>query len=152
MLTKPSAEVFRATSAKVTTPSTNAMTAGWRNRYLAPVYALTIAFVVTLLLGAVLDNSGTASTESTVKIQFVLADTKKPAVDLKDQPVQLSFPDGVTKVGVNGELLVSSSAPFSVCVLLPEGWTSPDGNLQMRTGFTCWSSVQPGVSLTVKKP
>lgn len=109
---------------------------GLRNRWLAPVYALVIAFLAVLLLGAVAREPDVPP-PSTVAVQFVPnlpegTQVKVLAANASDHTVN---GQGRVDVGTSGK-------PFTVCVQLPAKWSAPAPAARFGD-YACWPPVDP---------
>jgi hypothetical protein len=141
-----------------------AMADGWRNRYMAPFYALAISFVLVLLLGLTLP--GKASTDeppdptTPVPTQPKEPDRAKGIVFSEEKfPLTSAVVlwGGETKVVMSLDELekLRPTEPVTVCAQMPRGWSAvdvatPDNKL------VCWGPIKPEadeyVELAVQKP
>ena len=127
------------------------MADGWRTRYVAPVYALVISFVVVLLLGMAFatDDGTNKAAPATPTIGFV------PAGFPARSAVLVS---GGRQVPIKDQKALESlkpAAPFQICAVLDPGWTTSNGVKLPKSDFTCWGPFDPDargdVELKVRK-
>lgn len=117
------------------------MTGGWRNRFMAPVYALVISFVLVAILGTVLNDP--------MQITFTI-----PKGELKKQEnVHV-----VVKTAVGGTELADERLDGSreipllntdkhIAICLPrewaaEGWPNKNSGAPKYPELTCWKKPQ----------
>lgn len=111
-----------------------AMADGWRNRFLAPVYALVISFGFAFILGFALDDL--------TRIRFVNAgpsgSSQLPEV-FEGFQVQVKPIDNESrKVGRSGELtLPTPDGEIEICTTLPAGWSAKGAEVDKATGVSC---------------
>jgi hypothetical protein len=113
----------------------------WRNRYLAPVYALVIGFVVVALLGAA---TGGKSTSTGGTISF--GDTSGKVDRLAGTKVEIFAVGGHQTGSIDDEGTVSVPIPntrFTMCVFFPRGWTASDSTKLFGSPGTCWGPMDP---------
>ncbi|MGH3930335.1 MAG: hypothetical protein ACRDTF_10205 [Pseudonocardiaceae bacterium] len=115
------------------------MTDGWRNRFLAPVYALVISFGFAFVLGVALDDltrvrfvsaeqGGSSQLPEEFK-NFQVQVEVKP-IDDKNQPSRM--------VGRSGEFTLSTpDEEIQICTTLPAGWSAKDAKVDKTTGVSC---------------
>jgi hypothetical protein len=117
------------------------MADGWRNRFMAPVYALVISFglVFIFIMGAALNDR--------TRIQFTIDGQNAPSelpqevresrvgVEVADDKRQL---DG-GQLNQSGEFtLWTPDEDIRICMKLPQGWSAVDPKVTVVSGTTCW--------------
>ena len=128
------------------------MADGWRNRYLAPVYALVISFVIVLVAGLLALPKTSAgeppnpqpTTAPQANIRFLVSRTNTPATKLNGTTVELFGGDPLTReVNEKGELsLPVPKTRFTICANLPDDW-SANSRKPSDSTFTCWGPFEP---------
>lgn len=126
------------------------MTDGWRNRYMAPFYALIISFALVLLLGTVLEKSTAgppAEPKSTPTTQAPPDDpaTARPEVvfvgakRFPGEELTLVHGDEQTALGDLGDLPeLPIDDRYAICAILDNGWVAVDAVQVPRSRFSCW--------------
>ncbi len=138
-----------------------AMADWWRNRYMAPVYALMISFVIVLLVGFAVHSSQpgqatpnpppAAPGQSVNKIQFKAAVANVHLVELADTEVELfGEVHRTATMDQNGELSAPApDKPFVICADLPPGWSAKNAQKSEQSRYTCWGPFNPGSDVTL---
>jgi hypothetical protein len=112
------------------------MVDGWRNRFLAPVYALVISFGFAFILGAALDDL--------TRVRFVIAEQSgsNPLPEefknfrVRVKPIDNTKP--ARKIGRSGEFTLSTpDEEIRICTTLPPGWSAKDATVDKATGVSC---------------
>jgi len=128
------------------------MAGAWRNRYLAPFYALAISFVLVLLLGFTLDEPEPPpqpkQPEPESSIAFSSAEDKFPV-----RSAIVSWGDEKHTVKSLAELeRLKTNEPVFVCAQLDKGW-EPLGRAEKLGTTTCWGPLEPrkpGADITIR--
>jgi hypothetical protein len=119
----------------------------WRNRYLAPVYALIIGFVVVALLGAAVGDRSSPSSPPPGPGKIVFMATVGDITELKGVKVEV-----IADTNQSGRLDAQGTVPvtipgvlFTVCAALPQNWATVQGK-ETKRGY-CWGPLDPAVDV-----
>jgi len=128
---------------------------GWRNRYMAPFYALIISFALVLLLGSVLKKdtpTGSATSASTTRPPTTEPPTTQPqgtfsAKDSKGFPgsdLTLVYDDQMKQFRDLGKIpAVPLDEKYAICAVLDDGWTAVDAMRAPDSEYSCWGPFDP---------
>lgn len=111
------------------------MADGWRNRFMAPVYALVISFGFVVILGAALNDP--------TRISFVIAGQSGlpeafQGFQVRVETVAGKRPLADEHVGRSGEFtLPTPDEEIRICTTLPEGWSTKDATLDVASRVSC---------------
>jgi hypothetical protein len=124
------------------------MADGWRDRLMAPLYALAITFAIVLITGMVLSKPALPSTPPPPKnLALVQITVDGQRGGLPDSvPVRVELADGTraadVRLGRSGELtLLVPDENARVCVRLPKGWVG-GAERGATAGDFCWSLTE----------
>jgi len=130
------------------------MAGAWRNRYLAPFYALAISFVLVLLLGFTLEPPEPppppVRPDPESSITFSAADefpVKSAIVSWGDEQHNVESPAELARLKTN--------EPVFVCAQLDKGWEAVGAD--KLGAITCWGPLEPrepgaDITIRVKEP
>lgn len=107
------------------------MADGWRNRYMAPFYALAISFVLVLLVGFTLD----APEASKIKFSDDTFPVTGAVVVADDEVTVLDKAADLKSLEIDEQ--------FVVCGQLSNGWSAKKAKKATNSGFVCWGPYQP---------
>jgi hypothetical protein len=139
------------------------MADGWRNRYMAPFYALAISFVLVLLLGFTLTAPGSEA-DPTAATPTVTKTVEPEPVEssLRFSSKENPFPATVAIVWWDNERRTVKSAdelnklrptaPVRVCALMAKGWVALKADKLEKTDYMCWGPLEPrkpGEAITI---
>lgn len=127
------------------------MAHGWRNRYMAPFYALAISFLLVLLVGVTLDAPATPQRRP-----------EPPAPSIRFSSGQDDFPitsaivlwgNEMHTVRTDAQLrALKPTDPVLVCARLDEGWEAVRATELGDTKYWCWGPLEPrkpGADITI---
>jgi hypothetical protein len=128
------------------------MADGWRNRYMAPFYALAISFVLVLLLGVILTNKP----EADPKPQAPTTVTVEPEPEessVRFSSTETPFPVTVAVVWWGNEKKtvkkladlekLRPTGPVRVCAVMSRGWVAVRAEKLEDTDYVCWGPLEP---------
>lgn len=119
------------------------MAEGWRNRFMAPVYALVISFGLVFILGAVLDDP--------TRIQFTIPEqsgTNEQIKALQNVRVQVKTADDKRELADEqlgrslGFTLLNPHENIRICTTLPPDWSSAAPVEPGTSEESCWVRTQ----------
>jgi hypothetical protein len=127
------------------------MADGWRNRYMAPLYALAISFVLVLLLGFTLDTPGPVKPLTPATVTKTVA--PKPVKSaLRFSSKEAPFPVTTATIwwGTHDETVRSLAEftklevtpPVRVCALMANGWVALKAK-KLGKDYVCWGPLEP---------
>jgi hypothetical protein len=122
------------------------MADGWRNRNLAPLYALVISFVLVLLFGAVLPTP--EADQTAWKFQVPRTGEDGAAGKTVEAPEEFAafaiWGDHVRSVGHLKELDdLDIDSEVTVCVIVESGWIMEEQAGSTAEGYTCSQPLAP---------
>ncbi len=130
------------------------MADGWRNRYMAPFYALAISFVLALLLGFTLDAPAEPKRQSRPE---PVASSIRFASEKDAFPVESAivwFGGKPHPVASLPELEgLRPTEPVVVCALLQKGFVPVGGEQIGDPRHVCWGpldAARPGGEITIR--
>ena len=130
------------------------MADGWRNRYMAPFYALIISFVLVLLLGLLLETDPstgpaaqqkpTPATQEPATPQPKVIFSAKGAKEFPGSRLTLTHGDEEQPFDALDELPeLPVDETFGICAVLDEGWTAVGATRAPNSKYSCWGPFDP---------
>jgi hypothetical protein len=124
---------------------------GWRNRYMAPFYALIISFALVLLLGfSFREEPGTQNPEPKEKTTVPTATTPATAFSANSSEefpgaeVTVVYGDEKKKVRDLGAIpTLQLTEKYAVCAKLDDGWAAVDATRAPDSDYSCWGPFDP---------
>lgn len=127
---------------------------GWRNRYMAPFYALIISFALVLLLGSLLNKDPQAEPVTQPKTT-----TEQPDPTPAQPKITFSAQGATTFPGSNLTLIhgdeqtsfedfsdlpeLPTDEKYAVCAVLNDGWTAVGAMRAPYSEYSCWGPFDP---------